>query len=109
MTAATGQLWQDGNLILQVYIQPNAAQDAYAGDYNGRIKLKIGAPAVDGKANRQLLLFLSSVFGVKQSAVRLLQGENARYKKIEILQPRILPGWITPAAGQTVAPRAAHD
>jgi uncharacterized protein (TIGR00251 family) len=112
MTDTTSHSWQDGNLILHIYIQPNAAQDAYAGEFNGRIKLKIKAPAVDGKANRQLLLFLSATFGVKQGAVRLLHGDTARYKKIEIQQPQTLPAWIAPPAERvkrSVAQRATHD
>jgi uncharacterized protein len=88
--------WRENNLLLNVYIQPNARKDDYAGIYNNCVKLKIKAPPVDGKANRELLRFLGEIFAVSQSSIHLMQGEASRYKKIEILQPAALPDWITP-------------
>jgi uncharacterized protein len=95
MNKAPVYYWQQTSLLLNVYIQPNAPKDDYAGIYNNCIKLKIKAPPVDGKANRELLRFLGKTFAVPQSCVRLVQGEASRYKKIEILKPAALPEWIT--------------
>lgn len=86
--------WRNGSLLLNVYIQPNAPRDDYAGIFNNCIKLKIKAPPVEGKANQELLRFIGKTFAVPQSSVRILQGEGSRYKKIEILNPAVLPEWI---------------
>jgi uncharacterized protein (TIGR00251 family) len=86
--------WQKDSLLLNVYIQPNAPKDDYAGVFNHCIKLKIKAPPVDGKANQAVTRFLGESFAVPQSAVRILQGQTSRYKKIEILSPATLPEWI---------------
>jgi uncharacterized protein len=86
------------SLLLNVYIQPGASKDGYAGIYNNCIKLRIKAPPVDGKANKELLRFLGKTFGVPQSSVRLVQGEGSRHKKIEILNPTVLPEWIVAPA-----------
>ena len=35
-----------------VWVQPGAKKSAVVGTYQGRLKLKIQAPPVDGKANK---------------------------------------------------------
>jgi uncharacterized protein (TIGR00251 family) len=94
MSKAPAYRWQNDNLLLNVYIQPNAPRDDYAGLYNSCIKLKIKASPVDGKANKELLRFLGLTFAVPPSRIRLIQGEGSRYKKIEICNPEELPEWI---------------
>jgi uncharacterized protein (TIGR00251 family) len=94
MNKAPVYYWRENNLLLNVYIQPNAPKDDYAGIFNNCVKLKIKAPPVDGKANRELLRFLGEIFAVPQSSIRLVQGETSRYKKIEIFEPAVLPEWI---------------
>jgi uncharacterized protein len=94
MNKAPVYYWRESNLLLNVYIQPNAPKDDYVGIYNNCVKLKIKAPPVDGKANRELLRFLGEIFAVPQSSIHLVQGEASRYKKIEISKPAVLPEWI---------------
>ncbi len=54
------------------------------GGYNGRLKLKIAAQAVDNKANDALICFLARLFGVGTRQVSLVRGENTRQKTIAI-------------------------
>jgi uncharacterized protein len=96
MSGTPAYHWRNHSLLLSVYIQPNAPKDGYAGIFNDCIKLRIKAPPVDGKANRELLRFIGRTFAVPQSSVRLVQGESSRYKKIEIQNPVTLPDWIEP-------------
>ena len=42
------------NLILSLYIQPGASKTEVCGEHNGRIKIRLKAPPVDGKANQAL-------------------------------------------------------
>jgi uncharacterized protein (TIGR00251 family) len=53
-----------------------------AGLYQDRLKLKLAAPAVDDKANRELVRFVASLVGVRASAVRLEQGRASRKKTL---------------------------
>lgn len=48
------------------------------------LRIKLAAPPVDGKANRQLIVFLAKQFGVGKSAVRIRSGEKSRVKVVEI-------------------------
>jgi uncharacterized protein (TIGR00251 family) len=42
------------------------------------------APALEGKANKAAMEFLSEFFGVSRSAVTLVSGEKNRHKVFEI-------------------------
>ena len=71
-------------MTLAVQITPNARRSEIVGWLGGKLKIKIKAPPVDGKANAELVRFLAKKFGVRQNAVRLLRGETAKTKLIEI-------------------------
>ena len=44
---------------LRFHIVPNATQDKVVGEHGGAIKIKLRAPAVEGKANAVLRNFLA--------------------------------------------------
>jgi hypothetical protein len=90
-----GYYWQESTLILNVYVQPNARQEGFDGLHDGRLKLRISAPATDGKANQRLLALLADIFAVSKRSVELLKGEKSRNKVVGIKQPGKLPDWIT--------------
>ena len=46
------------------------------------LELKIGARALEGEANAELLRFLAHVLGVRKSALSLDRGERARHKAV---------------------------
>ena len=51
----------------------------------------LAAPPVEGKANAELLRFLSEAFGVPQRAVTLVRGETSRRKTVRIAAPKLRP------------------
>jgi uncharacterized protein (TIGR00251 family) len=69
---------------IQVHIVPNAKIDAVVGEYGDSIKIKLRAPAVEGKANTALRRFLSEKLGIPQNAIVLERGERSRNKVIRI-------------------------
>ena len=70
--------------ILRVHIIPNAKIDKISGEYNRAIKIKLRAPAVDGKANAALRRFLAERLSIPQRAIVLQRGERSRDKVIRI-------------------------
>lgn len=68
------------------------------GRYGDRIKIRVAAPAVDGKANVALIRFLAREFGVKQGQVRLAGGARSRDKRVVINDPAKRPAWWTGTA-----------
>jgi uncharacterized protein (TIGR00251 family) len=63
---------------------PNAPRTAIAGWLGDALKVKVHAPALEGRANEELCLFLAEKLGLPKRAVTLLQGEKSRQKVVRI-------------------------
>ena len=61
-------------MILDLHVQPGAKRSEFAGKHGGRMKLRLAAPAVEGKANDALIEFLADYFRVPQRNVRIVVG-----------------------------------
>lgn len=70
--------------ILRVHIVPNAKVDSIAGEYGDAVKIKLRAPAVEGKANAALVRFLAGQLEVPRHAIVLRSGQRSRDKLIRI-------------------------
>jgi uncharacterized protein (TIGR00251 family) len=90
-----GYRWQNSNLLLDIYVQPNAKQEGFNGWHDQRLKLRISTPATEGKANQRLITLLADTFSVPKRSIKLLKGEKSRNKVVLIEQPRKLPNWIS--------------
>ncbi len=69
---------------LSVHVVPNAKIDKVIGEYGDAIKIKLRAPAVEGKANAALIRFLAARLKVPARAIVLLRGQTSRDKIIRI-------------------------
>jgi len=67
-------------VLVPVLAQPRASRDAVAGVHDGRLKLQLKAPPVDGAANEAAGRFLAKLLGVARSDVTLKQGQTSRRK-----------------------------
>lgn len=72
-------------MILDLHVQPGAARSEFAGKHGERLKVRLAARAVDGKANQALIEFLAAHFGVPKSSVRIQSGLKSRRKRVLIL------------------------
>jgi len=68
----------------EVRVQPGARKNAVEGLLAGRLKLRIAAPAVEGKANKAVLEFLARVLKVRKSQLSILRGETSREKTVRV-------------------------
>jgi hypothetical protein len=69
---------------LKLRIVPNAKRDEVVGEYGDAVKIKVAAPAVEGKANAALLEFVAERLGVPTRALSLVAGEKSRDKLIAV-------------------------
>lgn len=83
--------WDGQDLLLDCHLQPKASRDEFAGLHGERLKIRLTAPPVEGKANAQLLAFLAAAFAVSKSQVSLESGQQSRQKRVRIKQPQRLP------------------
>jgi len=70
--------------ILQVHVIPNARSDVVVGKHGGALKIKLRAPAIEGKANAALLRFLAERLQLPRKGIVLKSGEKSRDKAIQI-------------------------
>ena len=69
---------------LKLRIVPNAKRDEVVGEYGDAVKIKVAAPAVEGKANEALLEFVAEKAGIHRRDITLIAGEKSRDKVIEL-------------------------
>ncbi len=74
--------WEGDVLHLFVRVQPKASRDEFAEVQEDRIRIRITAPPVDGKANAHLLKFVAKTCGVAKSKVQIKTGETGRNKHL---------------------------
>jgi len=79
------------DILLFCHLQPGAKHNEFAGLHGERIKIRLHAPPVDGKANNQLIAFLSHAFAVPKHAVQIESGELSRQKRVRIKAPQQIP------------------
>jgi len=74
---------------LRVRVIPNARKNEFAGRREDELILRLNAPAIEGKANKAAVEFVSRLFDVPRSAVQLVRGERSRHKIFEIVGLKI--------------------
>ncbi len=73
------------DVVLTLHIQPGAKRTEIAGTHGEALKVRLGAPPVDGKANDCLIAYLAERFGVPKSRVVLESGMTSRSKRVRII------------------------
>ncbi|HLW75203.1 MAG TPA: DUF167 domain-containing protein [Gammaproteobacteria bacterium] len=71
-------------LILNVWVQPGAKQDAVMGVAGGALRIRLRAPAIEGRANDALCAYLAELFGTAKSRVEVLKGVSGRRKQVVV-------------------------
>ena len=70
-------------MIIEIKVIANAPKNSIT-EENGIFKVRIAAPAVDGKANKKLIEFIAEHFGVKKSCVFIKTGARSKHKLVVI-------------------------
>jgi uncharacterized protein (TIGR00251 family) len=73
-----------GGVVLEVLVQPRASRTRVVGVHDGRLKVQLAAPPVDGEANAALVGFLADALGARRSDVAIERGESGRRKTVRV-------------------------
>jgi uncharacterized protein len=73
-----------GEVVFAVRVAPGASRNAFEGEYNGALKVRLTAPPLDNRANEALRRLLAERLKVSVSAVRIVAGEKSRTKRVSI-------------------------
>ena len=75
---------KEEHATITVQVQPNASQNKITRFEQGVWYLKIAAPPIKGRANQELLKFLSDILGVSKSSLTIEKGMTSKRKLIAI-------------------------
>jgi uncharacterized protein (TIGR00251 family) len=79
--------WLDARkdrLIVSLHVQPGARRTAIVGTHGERLKIAVGSPPTDGRANTALIEFLAQRLDLPKSALQLVAGAGSREKRVAI-------------------------
>lgn len=74
----------DGTVRFAVRVQPRASRAGVEGVHGDALKVRVHAPPVDGAANEAVVAVLAEALGVAKRDVRIVSGESARSKVVEV-------------------------
>jgi uncharacterized protein (TIGR00251 family) len=69
-------------IILNLSITPNAPKTQLCGKYGDRLKIKLKAPPVDGKANKELIKYLNGLLKKHKIKCELIGGKTSKNKRV---------------------------
>ncbi|OGS34477.1 MAG: hypothetical protein A2474_03275 [Elusimicrobia bacterium RIFOXYC2_FULL_34_12] len=70
-------------MTIEIKVIPNARKNEIK-EENGKYKIYLNAPAVDGKANKKLIEFLAEHYKIRKGSIFIKRGEKSRHKIIQI-------------------------
>jgi len=75
----------EGDTIkLEIKAIPGASKTEFAGVKDGRLRIRLAAAPEDGKANAEMLSFLSKALGCAKRDLRIVSGEKSRLKVVAV-------------------------
>ena len=78
-------LTADGDdTIVAVFVVPRASRTGIDGTHEGRLRVRVAAPPIEGAANDALGACLSELFGVGRRAVSVITGHTGRRKRVRL-------------------------
>ena len=69
---------------IDVKVLPRSSKDEIVRQKDEVYKIKLTAPAIEGKGNKALLKLLAKKLGLPKREIRIISGERSRIKSIQI-------------------------
>jgi uncharacterized protein (TIGR00251 family) len=74
----------DDGIVVSLRVQPGARRSEVVDADGAQLRVRIAAPAIEGKANAETVRFVADLLGVRRAAVSLLRGERSRDKVLHV-------------------------
>ena len=75
---------KQNGVLLKIKAVPNSSKNQFCGILDGALKVKIKAPAVENKANEELIKFLSKTLKIQKSNISIESGNTSKVKIVYI-------------------------
>ncbi len=71
-------------VIINILVQPRASKNEIVGIRDDFLKIRLTAPPVEGKANRECISILAKRLNVSRKAIEIIKGDKSRRKTVKI-------------------------
>jgi hypothetical protein len=75
---------KEGYVLLKVRVQPKSSRNGLTVEHDGRVRVALTAPPVDGAANQALCDYLAKVFDIPRRSIAVVRGDKAREKTVRL-------------------------
>ena len=87
--------------VLLVAAQPGSRHTELVGLHDGALRIRVAAPAIEGRANDALRSWLAQRLGCSRGSVHMLRGDKSRRKQLLVeLPPELVLARIEPLLAQ---------
>ncbi len=76
-------------LLADVLVSTRASRTRIMGVHDGRLKVQVAAPPVDGQANKALIRFLAETLDVPRAQLEIVGGHANRRKTVRLISVTI--------------------
>ena len=73
-----------GSVTFDILVQPRASRAKIGPVHDGRLKIAVTAPPVDGEANAAVIELLAKQLGVAKGAIEIVAGASGRRKTVHV-------------------------
>lgn len=88
---------------LRLAVQPQARRTQVDGLHDDALRIRLAAPAIEGRANEALVAWLAAQLSLRQRDVLIEKGGKSRRKRVRLAcEPQRVSAWletVLPAAG----------
>jgi uncharacterized protein (TIGR00251 family) len=71
-------------ITIEILVQPRASRAKIGPMHDGRIKIAVTAPPVDGEANAAVVELLAARLGIARGDIAVIAGASSRRKTLRI-------------------------
>lgn len=72
----------NGKTVIELKVVPKASKTGVSGIIDGRLKLAVNAVPEKGKANAEVIKFLSKFMRIPKSYIEIISGETSHKKNV---------------------------
>ena len=72
-------------VMFEVLVQPRASRARIGPLHDGRIKIAVTAPPVDGEANAAVIELVAKALGIARGCVEVTAGTSSRRKTLRVI------------------------
>lgn len=70
------------DVAIELHVIPRASRTAVLGEHDGRLRIAVAAPPVDGEANDEIVRFFASALRVPRRDVTIASGATGKRKRL---------------------------